>query len=175
MLRGDVALEASVVLYKYLALVVATSIVAASIVFGLSSAGSQPSLSTNVRVSFEKGAITVSVKLPGPQYYSYYYYYYYYYSQGNYSSQAIPVTVVISIEKLVEANGREVPVLTGVGGVYNLEAFGPNNELNVTFHLTPGHYRVKVLFWNNLLPILADENKAWKPLAKPFIQEGNVS
>ena len=152
------------------ALVVAAAVIAVSASDSTASIQLRPS----VDIRFGDGRIDVSVTLPGPQYYSYYTYYtyytyYYYYStvQGT-----IPVKVIVAAEKLYNATGA--PQLVRLA-VLPLEAYGNNNAGSVSFTgLEPGSYRVKVMFWNQLLSVLRGSGGSWESYADPVIREGSV-
>lgn len=147
---------------------------AAVIVFVSASSSGGDAFTPSVTVNFGVGSITVSVKLPGPGYYSYVGDYYSGYSYtsgyGSYYGSPIPVKVIVAVET-AESSPSLVAYRT-----LDLEAYGTNNTATVAFTgLSPGSYRVKVLFWNGLLSTLSEEGGLWKSLAQPYKVEGVVS
>lgn len=147
---------------------------AAVIVFVSASSSGGDAFTPRVTVNFGVGSITVNVKLPGPGYYSYISGYYSGYSYtsgyGSYYGSPIPVKVVVAVETASSSPGLVAY------RVLDLEAYGANNTATVSFTgLSPGSYRVKVLFWNDLLSTLQSENGLWKSLAQPYQVEGVVS
>jgi len=168
----------SVVAGERLSLVVAALVVAAAVIVVAaddSDHSSPPaSLWRDVSVSFGAGRIDVSVRLPGPQYYysyySYYYYNYYYYYGG--VSRAIPVKVIVAVERLYNGSLPELVRMETL----SLEAYGVYHEGYAHFTgLEAGEYRVKVLFWNQLLSVLHERGGSWRPRASPYVVVGNVT
>lgn len=148
------------------ALVVATAVIAASVSDSNTSIELQPSVS----ISFGTGRIDVSVTLPGPQYYEYYEYYTYYYYYTT-TPGVVPVKVIVAIEDLSDPTAPRLARLAEL----DLQAHGSNNVGSVSFTgLEPGRYRVKVMFWNQLLSVLHSTGGSWKSYASPVIEEGEV-
>ena len=146
---------------------------AAVIVFVSASSSGGDAFTPNIAVDFGAGNITVTIKLPGPGYYLY--------TSGNYIqtmqtreySNYYGGPILVKAIIAVETTGS--PTLVAYR-VVELEAYGVNNTARVTFTgLSPGGYRVKVLFWNDLLSTLSKEGGLWKSLAQPYRVEGVVS
>ena len=117
--------------------------------------------------------VNVSVFVPGALYYYYYYYNYgyYYYTGYYYYYVGIPVKVMVVLEDI--SNNK-----TLIKRFHSLElvAGGTNYQGQVVFYnLEPGHYRVKVLFWNDFLIKLKERGEGWIPMAYPEFKEVVIS